>query len=112
MRIDASKWFGLTLLAGLFFLWCLVSVIETGTASAGWVWGLVVFGLITLLAGAMALIVFLTSGQRFNRADVLTRVEPSAPPRLGHGRGLEGGAQRLMGHGEAPRRASGRDIVR
>ena len=49
MRIPSAYWFGLTLLSGLLFLWCLVSAIEAETVGAAWVWGLIVFGLILII---------------------------------------------------------------
>lgn len=112
MEFDARKWFGLTLLAGLFFLWCLVSQIEAAQIMAGWMWGIVVFGLITIVAAAMSLIKFLGQGNRFSRAEVLTRVEPSAAPRAGFGRAVQGSDTRLMGHGDVPRQSSGRNVLR
>lgn len=112
MRFDAKIWFGIMLAAGLLFLWCLISAIEAQTLSPGWTWGLLVFGLITLIAAGMALLRFASSGKRVSRSDLLTSFESSPAPRSGHGRALVGGDARLMGSGDVPRRSSGRDILR
>ncbi len=57
MGMKTPVWFGIGLGAALFFLWCLVSALETGL-HAGWIWGLVVSGVIGIVALAIAVVRF------------------------------------------------------
>ena len=110
MRIPSAYWFGLTLLSGLLFLWCLVSAIEAETEGAAWVWGLIVFGLLLIIGAAMSLITFYSQGGSFGRSDVLNRVEASAPPRFDGASVKAGDNRRLAGVGEVPKPSSGRPL--
>ena len=107
MTMNAPRWFGIGLAAGLFFLWCLVSSIETGL-HGGWVWGLAISGIIGLVAFAMALIRFI--GTRSERGDPLLR-KRTANLRGGYGAALSGSGDVPRSVGEVPRKAAGRSIT-
>ena len=107
--IRTGVWFGLALAGLALFLWCLVSMIEAGASSAGYVWGIIVFGAVALVSGAIAIIARASSGGVHTSADVLT-VGRSVPPRATSGRDLAGSGLRPMGSGALPRQSSGRVI--
>lgn len=100
MSLRAPHWFGIGLAAGLLFLWCLVSVIEMGM-QPGWIWGLVIFGVIAIIALVMAAVNFWGGGTAGE--DPLLRTSSK---------------DRLKSHGETPRStgdvpqsASGRSLT-
>ncbi|MDA8586789.1 hypothetical protein N9L47_11075 [Rhodobacteraceae bacterium] len=74
MGLRTPVWFGIGLSAALFFLWCLVSAMET-EINGGWTWGLVISGLIGIVALAMAAVGFWGTGA--SRTDPLLRTGTS-----------------------------------
>ena len=91
-ELKAPHWFGIGLAAGLIFLWCIVSSIETGL-HGGWIWGMILTGIVLIFAFVMALIRFW--GSDAPGGDRLTR-EKRNPV-------MQAKALRLEGVGAVPR---------
>ncbi|MEL6683522.1 MAG: hypothetical protein AAFQ09_12925 [Pseudomonadota bacterium] len=108
--LDTSLWFGLCLAALLPFLWCLVSMVEIGAVTVGYMWGVIVFGLISLVAGVIALVAFSSTGGVVKARDRLTAPTGARVPHAGHGRGFATSGYRPSGSGDVPRGASGRAL--
>ncbi|MGR3502186.1 hypothetical protein [Pseudaestuariivita sp.] len=107
--LTAAHWFGAGLALGLLFLWCLVSVIEAGAGSAGWTWGLVVFGLGALVALLMAAARHWSGGPAA-RTDPLLRGTSGDAVRAGAGQALRSAGDMPIGEGGVPRHVAGRRI--
>jgi len=107
--LRAPIWFGLALAATLLFLWCLVSMIEAGASSAGYLWGLIVFGIIAIAAGLISLLAQASNGGVATARDALYK-QDSFVPKGQTGRGLAGSGLQPNGIGEIPRSSSGRAI--
>ena len=107
--LRAPVWFGIGLAALALFLWCLVSMIEAETTSRGYLWGLIIFGAITVIAAILALISQASSGGVTRARDALTEGK-SRPPEGRRGRGFSGSSVQNLGSGEIPRPSSGRQI--
>ncbi|WP_341367331.1 hypothetical protein [Yoonia sp. BS5-3] len=102
--------FALALAGLLLFLWCLLAMIEAETAGGGYIWGLIIFGGVAIVAGLLALIGLMSSGGVSRARDALTDKRPSAVPRATAGRDTLGPGHRPMGSGEVPRPSAGRQI--
>lgn len=101
--IRAPVWFGLTLLAVLFFIWCLLEAMELETRSAGLTWGLIIFGIIAIAAGIIAIIAQSTAGGVTRAKDALTEVKSNPLYSAGNSSDNKGG-------NEVPRSSPGRRL--
>jgi len=109
--IRASIWFGITLVAVLFFVWCLLVAIESETMNAGLTWGLIIFGAIALVAGLISIIAQSMAGGVSRARDAFTTTKPAPPRSSGSGSVTSQAGYDHKSASEIPRSSPGRSLT-
>ena len=105
----APAWFAIVLASLAVFAWCIVEMTERDVIPGGLIWGLVISGVIGVVAVVAALIAQSTSGGVVRARDALTS-QKSKAPRSASGRDLNGGGHVPRGTGDVPQSVSGRKL--
>ena len=110
--IRAPVWFGLFLISITFFIWCILAAVESEEAmGAGLTWGLIIFGVIAIASGIIAIVAQSMSGGVVRAREALTQ-RNAAPPRSASTSGtMSASGYDHKSSSEIPRSSPGRSLT-